>query len=432
MLLLHISDIHFKDPFCHDDRDPELYFRKELVTHAAEQIGQLGDVDAILVTGDIAFCGIAAEYTAATKWLETLARAVGCNTRRIYVVPGNHDVNRSVFSTNGGARNAVRAVARAGDNRARERELVQQLTLNDTAKLLFASIADYNLFAAKYDCQSVPGRLSWQETLPIDSRTVLNLHGLNSTITSGIDGNDEKGKLFMSALQLNISRASGAVNLVMAHHPAEWMSDQDDVEMRLIGKPNIVVFGHRHMQFVRRDLNGSIVFSAGSVNPDRRESGWEPAYNLIELTSETRNGNRHVNVAVRQFRWQSNPTGFVAKIDLGDNSPIFAHEMKIAGDDDLCNAEGPSAAEGVLNMQSKDTALKKDSSPLSTPSVRDLVYRFWGLEPAERREIIVELGVEAPPRDAILVTMAYRDALVSLARSDRLEELDTAIARRER
>ena len=36
MLLLHISDIHFKDPLCHSDEDPDLYFRDELVRHAGE------------------------------------------------------------------------------------------------------------------------------------------------------------------------------------------------------------------------------------------------------------------------------------------------------------------------------------------------------------------------------------------------------------
>ena len=89
MLILHVSDIHFKNPLCHREEDPELYFRNELVSHAGEQIGDLGDVDAILITGDIAFRGIASEYDAATKWLETLAKVVGmqqasnlCNPRQ--------------------------------------------------------------------------------------------------------------------------------------------------------------------------------------------------------------------------------------------------------------------------------------------------------------------------------------------------------------
>ena len=281
LLLLHISDIHFQHPLCHTEQDPELSFRQELVFHSAQQASQLGDVDAILVTGDIAFKGIKEEFAAATIWLEQLADAVGCNKRRIYVVPGNHDVDRGQFDKVEGARDAVAVIANANRNEERENKLVAQL--RDRDPRLFAAITDFNQFAAKYDCQCYPGRLRWSTTLRIDHRTIVRLHGLNSTLISGIKGTDHKGTLFMGAPQLNVSRAPGTVNLVMAHHPPEWISDQDDIETRLLGAPNIVLFGHRHVQKIRRDMGGPIVLFAGSVNPDRRESGWEPAYNFLEL-----------------------------------------------------------------------------------------------------------------------------------------------------
>ena len=430
MLILHVSDIHFKHPLCHGEEDPELYFRNELVAHAGEQIGDLGDVDAILITGDIAFRGIASEYDAATKWLETLAKAVGCSKRRTYVIPGNHDVNRSIFLSNGGARNAVLAIANADDNSARECEMKQQLNLDDSARNLFASIADYNIFAAKYDCQSYPGRLRWRQTLQIDSRTVLNLHGLNSTLISGINGDDVKGTLFMGAMQMNIARASGTVNLVMVHHPPEWMSDQDELEMRLLGAPNIVLFGHKHIQAIRRDVNGLMMFSAGSVNPDPREKGWEPAYNLIELTSIPDNGRRVVEVSVYQFRWQSNPNGFVAKIDIATNSPVFRHTIQINGENNQLGDEPLSAEEGGAVM-TEEEKISAEPSSLANPNIRDLIYRFWVLESRRRRQVLEELGVKIDFDATTPEIMTYRSALVSLAEESRLAELDAAIAKKE-
>ena len=430
MLILHVSDIHFKDPLCQGEEDPELYFRNELVTHAGEQVEVLGDVNAILITGDIAFRGIASEYDAATKWLETLAKAVGCNKRRIYVIPGNHDVNRDIFSSNGGARNAVRAIATAGDDSARECEMMQQLKLKDSAQNVFASIADYNTFAAKYDCQSFPGRLRWCQTLQIDSRTVLNLYGLNSTIISGINGDDVKGELFMGALQMNIARASGTVNLVMAHHPPEWMSDQDDIEMRLLGAANIVLFGHKHIQAIRRDSNGSMMFSAGSVNPDRHEKGWEPAYNLIELTAAPGKGRRVVEVSVRQFRWQSNPNGFVAKIDIAADSPEFRHTIQINGENNQHGDEPLPAEEGGAVM-TEEEKISAEPSSLASPNIRDLIYRFWNLESRRRRQVLDELGVQIDFDATTPEIMTYRSALVSLARENRLAELDAAITKKE-
>lgn len=434
MLLLHISDIHFKHPVCQTDEDPDLYFRTELTAHASEQIRELSDVDVILVTGDIAFRGIDHEYDAATKWLEALATAVGCNKRRIYVIPGNHDVDQSSFTTNPNANDLVRRIEQEKRNASRETALQTALECDDTNQHVFASISAYNTFAAKYDCQVFPGRLSWKHTLRIDSRVVLHLYGLTSTLLSGIDKKDTKGNLFMSAMQMSFPRASGAANLIMAHHPPEWMSDQDQLEMRLFGTPNIVLFGHRHVQILRREHNGSIVFSAGSVNPDRNETGWEPAYNLIELTSETRDGKRFVEVSARQYRWQSNPNGFVPKLDMVTKDPIFNHSIQVPGDD----MDDPIAAEIAQPIYERDSKMPKredpsiEAPPLNRPNVRDLIYRFWSLEPSQRVQILTELGVAEPSPEPLLQAKSYRSALVTLAKLNRLTELDEAIARREK
>ena len=239
MLLLHISDIHFKDPLCHSDEDPDLYFRDELVRHAGEQTRDLGDVDVILVSGDIAFRGIRSEYDAATKWLETLGINVGCNKRRIYMIPGNHDVDQGVFETNEAVKKAISGIEESGNNEEREHAISKLLTDGESAPYVFASITDYNLFAAKYDCQLFPGRLRWNHRLRIDSCTALNVYGLNSAIISGIHGKDRKGNLFLSALQMNFPIIPGTVNLIMSHHPPEWMSDQDQMEMRLLGRQTL-------------------------------------------------------------------------------------------------------------------------------------------------------------------------------------------------
>ena len=430
MLVLHISDIHFRHPFCNGNEDPDAYVRNELLAHASEQIQDLGDVDAMLVSGDIAFRGIAPEYEAATKWLETLATSVGCNKRRIYVVPGNHDVDRNIFATNPRARDIVRSIKEAEDNGTRNRILTEQLGQEDAAPDIFPSIEQYNLFAAKYDCQIFPGRLSWNTTLRIDSRTVVQIYGLNSTVLSGVDGQDGMGALFMGAVQLGFPSTPGAANLIMAHHPPEWVSDQDHLEMRLYGTPNIVLFGHRHVQALRRDQDGSIVFSAGSVNPDRGQAGWEPAYNLIELTSAVEDGQRRVDVMARQFRWQSNPNGFVPKIDLTTGHPFFVHELLVGGEHAPCGDFGGVEEAGGTVMTNGDSH-SSDAPQFVEPDVRDIICRFWELEPRERQQVLSELGVEHIRQDVPLETMAYRAALVSISRANRLRELEAAIADKE-
>src|ERR1043165_7399637 len=91
MRLLHLSDIHFKEPDCLDPpTDPERPFRTRLKADLMAMCAEK-TVDAILVSGDIAFKGHPAEFAMADAWLKDLAAASGCRPDRIYVVPGNHD-----------------------------------------------------------------------------------------------------------------------------------------------------------------------------------------------------------------------------------------------------------------------------------------------------------------------------------------------------
>ena len=236
----------------------------------------------------------------------------------------------------------------------------------------------------------------------------------------------------MGALQLNVPRALGTVNLVMAHHPPEWMSDQDDVETRLLGAPNIVLFGHRHIQKVHREVGGPITLAAGSVNPDRHESGWEPAYNFIELKSLDSDSHRCVEVVVFQYRWQSNPNGFVPKIDFGTETkePMFRHTIVVQGDD-----EGEDETLVVQQEKGEDmaesTELDCEGPSLAAPNVRDLIYRFWDLPKRHRDTVLRNLGMCIAETQNVSEPMAYRRALVDLARQDRLNELANAIAEKE-
>ena len=430
MLLLHISDIHFKHPLCQTEQDPELPFRNGLVSHAAQKASELGDVDAILVTGDIAFRGIREEFEAAATWLELLASAVGCKKHRIYVVPGNHDVDRSQFDKVEGARDAVAGIADADSDKAREDKLIAQL--NAGGDRLFTAVSDFNQFAAKYDCQLSSGRPCWRTTLQIDHRTLVGLYGLNSTLISGINGTDRKGALFMGAPQLNVSQAPGTINLAMAHHPPEWMSDQDDIETRLLGVPNIVLFGHRHVQKIRRDIGGPVVLFAGSVNPDRRESGWEPAYNFLELRPVDKDDKRSVEVTVFQFHWQSNPNGFVPKYNFDTEEHCFRHTIAVVpGEDNTLGIKAPAAQTEKSEREVEPMDLEDDNPSLATPNVRDLIYRFWVLPSHHQRAVLDKIGIDLAAIRDVNEPMVYRKALVELAKQDRLNELEAAIGEKE-
>src|SRR4051794_36857716 len=120
MLLLIVSDIHFRYPICNTPMDPDRPFRTTLINDARGFTKRLGKVDAILVCGDIAYAGLSEEYAAALEWLRGLCEACNCSLDRILVVPGNHDVDRNVIKGSASVRNVQAAISGAID---KEKEL---------------------------------------------------------------------------------------------------------------------------------------------------------------------------------------------------------------------------------------------------------------------------------------------------------------------
>lgn len=87
---IHLSDFHFtaSDPY---DSNTVL---KPLFTEIERrrQVGFLAD--AVFATGDIANSGKAAEYQQATAFFDALLKAAGLDKSRLFVVPGNHDLDK--------------------------------------------------------------------------------------------------------------------------------------------------------------------------------------------------------------------------------------------------------------------------------------------------------------------------------------------------
>ena len=202
MLLLHISDIHFQHPACATPHlDPDRPYRTRLIQDARDRVSVHGNVDAIVVGGDIAFKGAPEEYKAALEWLDELATATGCPRERIYVVPGNHDVDRKFIERTPATRNAQAAIKNAATPARREREVRLQFGDPETGRSLLAPLTAYNDFAARFACQLYPpDRLYWLNELPMGQGVTLRIHGLTSTIISGFEGKDDTRDLYLSPL----------------------------------------------------------------------------------------------------------------------------------------------------------------------------------------------------------------------------------------
>ena len=284
MLLLHISDIHFRSPPClTPDQDPDRPYRTRMLQDVRDRVEELGPADAILIGGDIAFKGAPEEYQTAMEWIGELSSAACCLRERIFVIPGNHDVDRAIIRNMPAVRNAQAAIARA-DREQREHEFRTQIRDEETARALIAPLAAYNDFAKPFNCQVyLPDRLFWKQDLKLEEGVVLRLHGLTSTLLSGAEGQaDTRGSLYLSPLQTVLDPADDVVNLVLCHHPPDWLLDQGDADDAICGRAAIHMFGHKHRQRITQERS-YVRFGAGAVNPERNEPGWQPGYNLVNV-----------------------------------------------------------------------------------------------------------------------------------------------------
>lgn len=180
LVLLHLSDIHFRHRRGFDlDED----IRNELELDVPELAGHLPAVTGVLVTGDTAFDGHSEEFESATRWLKTLCARVGCPAERVWVVPGNHDVERSVIDGSP-LLQMIHRELRPSDAAQVDERVRQYMTDPIAGPLLLRPLNNYNHFAAQFGCACSHAQLYWEQDLPLNDGFVLRLRGVNSVLIS--------------------------------------------------------------------------------------------------------------------------------------------------------------------------------------------------------------------------------------------------------
>ena len=429
MLILHLSDVHFHYPACASETDADKPFRTRLVQDARERALKLGPIDAILVGGDIAFAGKPEEYAEALTWLHELADACRCKRERIYVIPGNHDIDRDIIIDNLPVQNAQQAIIRAGN---KERELVRQLRHKDTGPALLAPLTAYNDFAVKFWCEVfAPERLLWHAEMPLANGVQLRIYGLTSTVLSGAgapnDRNDEPQDLYLSPQQTVLNPEDNVVNLVMCHHPPDWLMDGDKAADDINGRASIHLFGHKHRQRIHRDRS-YVTFYAGAVNPDRQEMDWKPGYNIILLSlGKDARGNPQLEVEAHLLEWQTSPEMFKPILDDDyDRSDVHRAEVR------LRNIRLPAPT--AVAHASTTVAVQQvhAEAAMAEERARNIVLRFWDLSMSDRREISQKLNLLEPEEKNLPQPERYGRALLRAGQRKLLDELAAEIEKREK
>lgn len=437
-IFVHVSDIHFGQ-----ERDDSVHFhndvKQQLIADAAEVVRGMpgGIAHGILVTGDIAQAGKHEQYEEAGKWLDLLAQAVGCETFKVQMVPGNHDLDRDRASK--AANYLLKEIKSGGPS---EYELVMA-NATDRATL-FSRFEDYGRFSEGYDCTlDIEGKYSTNLHIELAPGRAIRFVRLNSALLCTGAENDTDPELMMGARQFIIPRNNGEENIVLIHHPLHWFKDSESASQYLRSRSRVIISGHEHNPRVNVEKLSEeadlMLLAAGATVPYKSNKTYTYTYNIIEFSWNMELDA--LTVTIHPRAWNPKDTCFEAdEIRLGGSRPKFdlasPNFRKARGSDpESINSTSADPVEInslsnelVIEMVAANDADEKLSTPPEGDEYRSLLLSFFrDLKESERVQILVELDALQAGSDEPITQAIQRQLLDWLVLEGKTFEISTKI-----
>lgn len=294
---IHLSDIHFMHGNERHQVDQELVL-KALLGDISKTINNpqrnIPRPDSIFITGDITFSGSVAhknEYEIAEQWLNDASKVTNLTKNQIFVIPGNHDVQRNIYSSDDD-------LAMLIDNLRSGQRLIEWALKHDKYyEMLMSRFENFNKFSSKFApfCLGEHYHAKhayWQWTSRPTSELPVRLIGLNTALLCQDDY--DKGKLRLSLNQLkdipNLDDSLSYLVIGLGHHPFYWLADGEDAEKWLRKKIHIYLSGHVHYaNSIAYRLGGGselICIQAGAVHKEDDPRANQNSFNYAAIVQK--------------------------------------------------------------------------------------------------------------------------------------------------
>jgi len=385
--ILHLSDIHFSTKF-DDEKIVHTDVRDELLNDLRDRmVPRLGNINKVLIAGDIAFSGKRAEYEEAARWLEDVTSLCGCKRTDVLAVPGNHDVDRSRILP---ATKSIHRRLRTCSMPEARHELVELTAQNDG--VLTDKLTDYQAFASTYGCHfESPSQPHWDCSFALGNGFVLKFVGL--TTVQVCDADDEKAALLLGRHQYVIERKPRVEVIVVMHHPPEWIKDRQEAFEYLDSRARVHVFGHEHLQEIHSvaDANedARLVIASGALTPENAAAPYIYRYNILDFALAEDGAVPCLAVTIYPRVWIPQDTTFAADRERlrGRESAVFrlrCPQFRLAG------AEAPGPGLAGAGPQDNGPAAAAEGGE----SFARVNYFFWRyLKWQEQLKVLVEADV---------------------------------------
>jgi predicted phosphodiesterase len=275
---------------------------------------ELERLDFVVFSGDLAFGGTDDEYaTAEVELIKPLLDACHLDAGRFIIVPGNHDVDRTLSAN-----------LRVGLTSFPEKDLVARAFRNRDSRLqLLAPFNAYSRFVASLvGPNQHSDSYGWKRILSLTDDIKVAFLCLNSAWLCGRNRDaggevDDYGHLMVGEPQIEDALMDvGECDLVVGviHHPFAWLALKNGVDdrlktrNRLMDVCDIILHGHEHepaSYAVQGTYGNCLIIPAGSAF-ERRDASLQTyanGYNYCRVDLERRRCKVHFRRFDGNRRW---------------------------------------------------------------------------------------------------------------------------------
>lgn len=335
---VHLSDIHSGHGDSTHRWDQGLVLerlRSDVRTHADKEIPK---PDAIFVSGDLAFSGnvrivspatTSQEYALVDEWLTGVAVSVGLKRENVFLVPGNHDVQRDVTSSDRSVRRLITGLRDGSEN------LDEALNHSEDTRMLASRFGNYLQIARRYapycfNTESAQPQLFWSHRIALPNGLTINLIGLNTAILSS--DNEDRGKLRAGKAQLAPLRGEALDELVivMGHHPFDWLADGDELNKWTSAHAHIHLSGHVHSAEFERRMRGGGSDLVTVVSGTAHGEANEPVGHGYSFGSIVARADGRTSLRLWPRKWSDRNKDFRVDVDnVPDGHKSADHELRL-------------------------------------------------------------------------------------------------------
>lgn len=297
---LHLSDLHLR---ANKDKFSQEVLCEAIKRDVPSRLSDEFPVQFIFVTGDIAFSGQSSEYEVSTEFLSSLSSDLELETSRLCIVPGNHDVDRSLQTyMYEGVKLRLNNQQAVDEFLARSEERTQLMERQSAFRDFRRRMSPDNPSSETHD------GLAHVQRFEINGLRVSVLE-LNTAWLSG--NKDRQGELLLGERQVISALAlteafEPHLTVALAHHPPDWLVEYDRISCTNRLVPHLDIFHsghlHGHQASVMLIPSSQCLHSAAGSSHETRHC--RNSYNLVEYDIGS------ALCRIRQFEYRSDTGSF--------------------------------------------------------------------------------------------------------------------------